>query len=127
MTFNEFVNDQVSRLEAIPEFQMGDGGRKELAAWLMEVSGGNRMSKMVYSGAAHWLREHGGAQRIKAVIDECVEFTAPPGLADVKAVWYRMHPPQSSHARCEACRGTGYVIVERGGIEGAAKCKGAGL
>lgn len=126
MKFNEFVNDQVSRLEAVPGFQMGDAGRKELAAWFTEVaSGGTRHAWKDFTrhSAAGFLQDSEACRRIKTVIDECVEFTTSPGLADVKAVWYRMYPPQASHASCSSCNGTGYVIVERGGIEGAAKCK----
>lgn len=127
MKFVDFVNEQVSRLEAVPGFQMGDAGRKELAAWFIEKCGDGGASsspnaRCNRTGSAEWLREDQSARNIKAVIDECVEFATAPGLADVKAVWYRIYPPISSHARCGACNGTGYVIVEKGGVEGAAKC-----
>jgi hypothetical protein len=125
MTFNAFVSDQIARLEAIPGFQMGDGGRKELAGWLSDQGGAPLdRAKYVRHSAAEFLRDSDLCRRIKAVIDECVEFSTPPGLSDIKAVWYRLYPPVSSHERCEHCNGTGYRIVKRGGVEGAARCSG---
>ena len=126
MTFNAFVSEQIARLEAIPGFQMGDGGRKELARdWLSGSRSHFGRSREVHTAgnAAEFLRDSDLCQRIKAVIDECVEFSTPPGLSDIKAVWYRLYPPVSSHERCAACNGTGYRIVERGGVEGAVRCK----
>ena len=124
MTFNAFVSEQIARLEAIPGFQMGDGGRKELVNWLSDQGATSvDRAKYIRSNAAEFLRDSDLCQRIKAVIDECVEFSTPPGLSDIKAVWYRLYPPVSSHERCAACNGTGYRIVERGGVEGAVRCK----
>ena len=125
MKFIEFVNDQVSRLEAVPGFQMGDAGRKEIVAWLAEKAFPWPIgAKAVRDGSAAWARDFEPGSHIKAVIDECVEFSTPPGLSDIKAVWYRLYPPVSSHERCEHCNGTGYRIVKRGGVEGAARCSG---
>jgi hypothetical protein len=123
MKFSEFVNEQVARLEAIPGFQMGDAGRKELALWLMDTAEHTAEHvDMSQRPAARWIAQCPAAQRIKAVIDECVEFTTPPGLADIKAVWYRLYPPVSTHEKCGECGGTGWKIVKRGDAEGAVRC-----
>ena len=98
MTFNAFVDEQIARLEAIPGFQMGDGGRKEpFVNWLSDQGATSvDRAKYIRSNAAEFLRDSDLCQRIKAVIDECVEFSKPPGLDDIKAVWYRLYPPVSS-------------------------------
>lgn len=123
MKFHEFVFGQVDRLAAVPDFRMSEAGRNELSDWLLEVSGGNL--KHEYPNPATWVKNHDGARRIKTVIDECVEFSTPPGLFDIKTVWHRLYPPPNAHGNCPHCGGSGWVIVERGGVEGAKKC-GAG-
>jgi hypothetical protein len=120
MKFSEFVNQQVDRLDAVPHFCMSDTGRKELAGWLMGV--GRPWDASMDVAVAKWIVEHPGAAKIKACIDECVEFPTPPSLSDIKAVWYRLYPPACAHEKCEACGGTGWKIVNRNGVEGAARC-----
>ena len=107
--FDQFALDQVERLGCVSDFRMSEAGRAEIASWLVDRSNG----------------DDAGKSRIRAVIDECVEFASAPGLADIKAVWYRLYPAESAHQKCGACGGTGYVIVERNGMEGAVKCGGA--
>ena len=117
------MNGQVERLDAVPGFRMSDTGRKELAAWLSTQSGVDHPEKHDHS-IGNWIKSNAGG-RIKAVMDECVEFTTPPGLADIKAVWYWLYPPISTHEKCGACGGTGWQIVNRAGKEGAVRCVGA--
>jgi hypothetical protein len=125
MTFNRFLNEQIDRMDAVPGFQMSDAGRKELALWLAD-QGSTPLDRRKFERGcvAEFLRDSDLCRRIKATLDECVEFTTPPGLSDIKAVWYRLYPPSRSHERCAVCDGTGYVIVRRGDAEGAKRCGG---
>ena len=109
MKYKEFIAEQVDRLDAVPGFQMSDAGRLEVADWIMKESGGAGTRATV----SEWLREYEPARMIKAVIDEAVEWTTPPGLADLKTVWRRMYPPvNEQRANCQRCDGTGWIVVE---------------
>ena len=109
MKFKEFVHEQVNRLDAIPGFQMSDAGRLEIAYWIAKESGGAG----IRNGAADWIRESEPARMVKSVLDEAVEWTTPPGLADLKATWIRLFPPLTEQrSNCERCEGSGWIVVE---------------
>lgn len=127
MKFHEFVSGQVERLGAIAEFvaKVNESGRTEITTWLISRADSWPEKHNTWSGPTEWVREFAPAAKIKSVIDECVGFSIPPGLSDIKAVWFRLCPPASPHEKCEICGGTGWVIVARSGNEGAQRCGGA--
>lgn len=113
MNFADFVSEQLDRLGAISEWSLRitEAGRREIAKWLYETAN-DPTPKRKRQGASEWLRESAAAQRVKSVIDECVEFETPPGLADIKAVWRRVNPPANETRRnCQRCGGSGFIEV----------------
>ena len=114
MKFDEFVVEQVERLGAIPEFvaKVTEGGRKEIVKWLTKEADEPTPARQRL-GASERIHESPAAGRVKSVIDECVEFTAPPGLSDIKAVWRRLNPPlNEQREKCSRCGGTGWIVVQ---------------
>ena len=114
MIFTEFVKQQVERLGSIADFSMKISmpGQMEITEWLIAAANESSM-KRKRSGQAEWLRESEPARRVKAVIDECVEFESAPGLADIRAVWRRVNPPkEQARNECPRCQGTGFIVVD---------------
>ncbi len=121
MTFRKFVIEQVARLTAFESFaRLPEDGKREFVNVLTDKAGEPRGRDR---SALDWLDEI-PAQRVRAVVNECLEFEAMPTLADMRAVWLRLFPPLSKLSKdCPDCAGTGWKIVERNGIEGAARCE----
>jgi len=114
MNFEEFATEQLDRLGCIQEWSLkvSAAGQKEIVRWLLETANDPTPKRKRHS-ASEWLRESPAAQRIKAVIDECVEFETPPGLADIKAVWRRVNPPANETRKsCQRCVGSGFIQVD---------------
>ena len=101
--FRKFCVTQIMRLSQIPKFPFHDSGINELV---------NAIES----------RSRGDKERVKAVLDECVEFESCPSVSALLAVWNRKYPV--SIAGCERCANTpGWIVAEReDGTTAAARC-----
>ena len=119
MTFREFVVDQISRLDALPrEFNMtfSEAYQRELRDWLERKAG------MDPAAAKRTWMEDSAAGRVRAVINAAIEEGALPTLPQLGAIWLRLYP-ERAWVTCANCRALdGWVIVQRGGREGAERC-----
>lgn len=85
-SFSDYVLGQVMRLSALPGFpQHGEGIRE-----LREICDAKAQQDRF---------------RVKAVIDEAVDFDRCPTPRDLRAVWLRKYPAPTGNA-CVMCRGT---------------------
>lgn len=65
---------------------------------------------------------NGDRVKVRAVIDDAVDFERFPGRRDLQEAWLRRFPLISKEP-CQLCRITpGYVIVEKDGVTAARKC-----
>lgn len=107
LNFHAFCLSQAERLiGAFPEMRfIPASGMNEIANWLEAKSAGDRA-------------------KAAALITEVTEFEQIPKISDMNAVWNRLFPPPERKAdpHCEACSGTGFRFVERGGATGVARC-----
>jgi hypothetical protein len=123
-TFRAFVVEQVSRGEALPPaigYVYSEAAQKAICDWFEERSGEN--PKTEKQSVLQWLQDSPGARKVKAVMDEIMEGDKAPTMADMRAVWNRLHGKEHKvNPNCELCHGTGWQIMEVDGTEAARRC-----
>jgi len=106
--FREQVVYQVMRLASLPYFPQHPAGVNEIVNWLIEKAPGD-------------------LKRVRAVVDEAVEFQEWPGLGDLRNIWLRLFPEvvnrSAANPACRYCAGSGWEVVERKGHSGVERCR----
>ena len=105
MVTREFCASQILRLSGLPFYPVEDAAAFELLQALEEHTD--------------------TAEHAKAVIDELLySCERCPIPADIRRVCLEKRPARpNGHEICARCGGSGWVIREVGGYEGAAKCE----
>ena len=120
--FHDFCIEQIDRLGgAFPDFRFyKPAAVDELVAWLESKAAGDKQNAMVF-------------------ITEVTQFENLPRIADLNALWGRLHaPPQRpvASAVCPFCTGTGWEdregVLKRGIFAGesftfAVRCRCGGM
>ncbi len=108
-----FCVDQIQRLSVFPRFDfIGTEGQRVLRDWLERRGDDTPETR---AGIAR-------------LIDTAIELDQLPTPADLSRIWQEQHPPRATASySCEYCQGSGWEIVERGGVSGALRCRCGGV
>ncbi|MCU1328406.1 MAG: hypothetical protein JWN34_3776 [Bryobacterales bacterium] len=112
-TFRQFCADQVQRFSIFRRFDfLETTGQKELRNWLERRGQDSPTIR----------------QQIAQTIDAATGLSELPTLADLNRIWNELNPPIATvSADCQHCGGTGFEIIQRGGYEGAKRCRCGGV
>lgn len=125
MEFREFVTKRMDPFGGLkPPFGCQyDDMFPALRDALIDLSG--EEPKVNQPSELAWIQTIPG-KRVAAVCAEAADLDECPTTPALKAIWHRLYPPvaRNIHRADCACSGTGWLIVESRGIEGAARCEG---